>query len=320
MYSRLQDYWCFLSGKAESNVASAQNHPTNKLIHIPSSCQDLLLPRTLTSRLARGVLPANTSIQKDALLALTKAATVFISYLAHNANELTSKKTVGPQDVLKAIQEIEMDGIMGLGALGTDGKVGGRLERELEVFENVVRGKRKGYREKVKARESGASIVGGGGKGGVDGDEGGERQTKRARYEDDEEGQHDTRQNGPGGETATTARTQPPTRQYYHHQHSATMGPPSSGPATNGATPHLPNDDTLPDDDLDDEHEDNADDEEVDDARSEEDDVDQEEEGEEGEDDERQAEEDDLDGYGPDDQLRHDMNNGEDDESRDDSD
>ncbi|KAI1621176.1 histone-fold-containing protein [Exophiala viscosa] len=118
------------------------------------SIDDLLLPRTLTSRLARGVLPANTQIQKDAVLAIAKSATVFISYLAHHANEQTSKKTIGPQDVLNALKEIEMDGVMQLGAVGSDGRLGGRLERELEAYEEIIKGKRKGYRDKVKARES----------------------------------------------------------------------------------------------------------------------------------------------------------------------
>lgn len=36
----------------------------------------------MIQRLAKGVLPANTSIGKDALLALSKSATVFINYLA----------------------------------------------------------------------------------------------------------------------------------------------------------------------------------------------------------------------------------------------
>lgn len=44
--------------------------------------QDLLLPRAVTQRLAKSVLPPDTAIQKDALLAIQKAATVFISYLS----------------------------------------------------------------------------------------------------------------------------------------------------------------------------------------------------------------------------------------------
>lgn len=43
---------------------------------------------------------------------------------------------------------------MQLGAVGKDGKRGGRVEREVESWEGNVRGKRAGYREKVKARQS----------------------------------------------------------------------------------------------------------------------------------------------------------------------
>jgi hypothetical protein len=44
--------------------------------------QDLTLPKSMIARLAKGVLPANTQIQKDALLAMHKSATVFVSYIA----------------------------------------------------------------------------------------------------------------------------------------------------------------------------------------------------------------------------------------------
>ena len=46
------------------------------------SLQDLTLPKSMIARLAKGVLPANTQIQKDALLAMHKSATVFVSYIA----------------------------------------------------------------------------------------------------------------------------------------------------------------------------------------------------------------------------------------------
>lgn len=45
--------------------------------------QDLSLPRTMVQRLAKGVLPPNTQIQKDAITAMSKAATVFVNYLSH---------------------------------------------------------------------------------------------------------------------------------------------------------------------------------------------------------------------------------------------
>jgi DNA polymerase epsilon subunit 3 len=47
-----------------------------------TAAQDLTLPKSMIARLAKGVLPANTQIQKDALLAMHKSATVFVSYIA----------------------------------------------------------------------------------------------------------------------------------------------------------------------------------------------------------------------------------------------
>lgn len=94
---------------------------------------------------------------------------MFISYLASTANEQTTKKTIGPNDVLNALREMELGGIMGLE------REGGRLERELEAWENVVKGKRKGYREKVKGRQSGTGM------------EGDEPESKRVRVDSAEE-------------------------------------------------------------------------------------------------------------------------------------
>lgn len=45
--------------------------------------QDLTLPKSIITRLAKGVLQPNTQIQANAILALSKSATVFINYLAH---------------------------------------------------------------------------------------------------------------------------------------------------------------------------------------------------------------------------------------------
>ncbi|KAK5047714.1 hypothetical protein LTR84_006379 [Exophiala bonariae] len=142
---------------------------------------DLLLPRTLIQRLAKGVLPPNTSLQRDAVLALSKSATVFISYLAHHANEQSTRKTLSPQDVLKALKEVELAGVMDLGAVGKDGRTGGRLERELEVYEQALAQKRKGARDRKtnKARESTGTGIEGGDE--AEEDERGEPSNKRAR-------------------------------------------------------------------------------------------------------------------------------------------
>jgi len=58
--------------------------------------QDLSLPRTMVQRLAKGVLPPNTQIQKDALLAMSKGATVFVNYLTNTYVHSSIKNTPNP--------------------------------------------------------------------------------------------------------------------------------------------------------------------------------------------------------------------------------
>ncbi|KAN0067717.1 Histone-fold-containing protein [Elaphomyces granulatus] len=110
------------------------------------SVEDYLLPRALTQRLAKSVLPPNTTIQKDALLAIQKAATVFVSYLSSHANEATLKRTVAPTDVFTALSGLEFD-------LFRD-----RLERELAVHMEAVEKKRNATREKKAAATVSASV------------------------------------------------------------------------------------------------------------------------------------------------------------------
>ena len=197
---------------------------------------------------------------------------------------MTTKKTIGPQDVLKAIQEIEMAQVMRLGAVGEDGKVGGRLERELEVWETVVRGKRKGYREKVKQRESGVEPVGGSDESQMlNEDEGGEREAKRARME--------------GGEAQDTAHGNGTTSFVGQQTHSDAMN-------------QIPGR-AIPDD-MHDELDDEAyDEDEHGDGDETQPEANEEEDQDDDDDDEPPRDEDELDGYGPNDQLRHDMNGDE---------
>ena len=54
----------------------------NTGLYLLTGLQDLTLPKSIITRLAKGVLPPNTQIQANAILALSKSTTVFISYLA----------------------------------------------------------------------------------------------------------------------------------------------------------------------------------------------------------------------------------------------
>lgn len=112
------------------------------------SVEDLSLPKSMIARLAKGVLPANTQIQKDALLALHKSATVFVSYIASNSNEIAQsggKKTISPQDVMAAMKDCELEDFLP------------RLEAELKKYNEVQCDKRNTYRRKVKEDKAAAT-------------------------------------------------------------------------------------------------------------------------------------------------------------------
>ncbi|ORY13754.1 histone-fold-containing protein [Clohesyomyces aquaticus] len=105
------------------------------------SVEDLNLPKSIVQRLAKGVLPPNTQIQKDALLAMSKSATVFVNYLTHHAAEhaaRSNKKTVMPKDVFDAMQELEFDSFLP------------RLEAEVAKFTSIQADKRNSYRKKIR--------------------------------------------------------------------------------------------------------------------------------------------------------------------------
>ncbi|KAH9903929.1 histone-fold-containing protein [Xylariomycetidae sp. FL2044] len=106
--------------------------------------EDLSLPKSIITRLAKGVLPPNTQIQANAILAMTKSATVFISHLANAANEHTlnsNKKTIMPNDVFEALEDIEYPFLRE------------RLEAEFKKFNETQTTKRNTYRRRVAAEK-----------------------------------------------------------------------------------------------------------------------------------------------------------------------
>eukprot|EP00485_Elphidium_margaritaceum_P003737 CAMPEP_0202710036 /NCGR_PEP_ID=MMETSP1385-20130828/22071_1 /ASSEMBLY_ACC=CAM_ASM_000861 /TAXON_ID=933848 /ORGANISM="Elphidium margaritaceum" /LENGTH=121 /DNA_ID=CAMNT_0049369449 /DNA_START=48 /DNA_END=413 /DNA_ORIENTATION=- len=67
------------------------------------------LPTTAVQKIIHKVNP-NVKIKKDAKQAISKAAGIFVLYLAHNANQLckTAKRsTIQADDILNALEEIE---------------------------------------------------------------------------------------------------------------------------------------------------------------------------------------------------------------------
>ncbi|KAK5734843.1 hypothetical protein LTR17_008613 [Elasticomyces elasticus] len=143
----------------KSNVSSTSNgaedgaEPTTaKASKEGLSVEDLSLPKSMIARLAKGVLPANTQIHKDALLALHKSATVFVNYIASTSFEnaqLANKKTIMPPDVVAALKDAEFESFLP------------RLEAELKKYNDIQCDKRNTYRRKVKEDKTPAESAGG---------------------------------------------------------------------------------------------------------------------------------------------------------------
>nr|POE54877.1 dna polymerase epsilon subunit d [Quercus suber] len=141
----------------KSNVSTVSNgadeaaeSPAPKPVKDGMSVEELTLPKSMVARLAKGVLPPNTQIQKDALLALHKSATVFVSYIASNSNEnarTNNKKTIAPTDVFAALKDAELENFLP------------RLEAELQKYNDIQCEKRNTYRRKVKEEKASTTAV-----------------------------------------------------------------------------------------------------------------------------------------------------------------
>ncbi|ORY62080.1 histone-fold-containing protein [Pseudomassariella vexata] len=108
--------------------------------------EDLNLPKSIITRLAKGVLPPNTQIQANAILAMSKSATVFVNYLANAANEITTnsgKKTIMPNDVFDALKDVEFE------------EFRDSLQAEFKKFNEIQTTKRNTYRRRVAAAKKG---------------------------------------------------------------------------------------------------------------------------------------------------------------------
>lgn len=71
------------------------------------SLDDLLLPRTVINRIAKEALPPGSQLPQEGILALARSATVFINYLATEANLVTvgaGRKTVSAADVQQGLE------------------------------------------------------------------------------------------------------------------------------------------------------------------------------------------------------------------------
>ncbi|KAJ0386874.1 hypothetical protein COL922a_003494 [Colletotrichum nupharicola] len=123
---------------AGSDKKDSEKAPKEKADKDSLTIEDLNLPKSIITRLAKGVLPPQSQIQANAVLAMSKSATVFINYLAAHA-----------EDVFKALEDIEF------------GFLREPLEQEFAKFNQIQSAKRSSYRQKVAAKKGGAAAAGG---------------------------------------------------------------------------------------------------------------------------------------------------------------
>lgn len=95
--------------------------------------QDLNLPTAVVTRLIKDALPEGINIGKEARIAISKAASVFIIYLSSAAINEAKKlkhKTMTPQNIFDALEEIEFESFIE------------PLKESLEVYRKSVKDKK----------------------------------------------------------------------------------------------------------------------------------------------------------------------------------
>ncbi|EZF30136.1 DNA polymerase epsilon subunit D [Trichophyton mentagrophytes] len=142
----------------QGETDGGDNAPGSEGTETGLGVDDILLPRSVIMRLAKDMLPPGTGVQRDAVTAILKAATVFVSYISSHANDMTDKKTLTPQDVLAALTEVEL------------GDFRPHLEQQLKAYTALMNNKR----ESKKKGKSGKD-----GSGGQDDDQPGSKRLKR---------------------------------------------------------------------------------------------------------------------------------------------
>ncbi|KAF3483235.1 uncharacterized protein GIQ15_02559 [Arthroderma uncinatum] len=146
-------------------IETGENAPGSEAAETGLSVDDILLPRSVIMRLAKDMLPPGTGVQRDAVTAILKAATVFVSYISSHANDMTDKKTLTPQDVLAALTEVEL------------GDFRPHLEKQLKAYTAIMENKRESKKKGKSGKE---------GNGGID-DAPGSKRLKRDNYDQEKD-------------------------------------------------------------------------------------------------------------------------------------
>jgi len=74
--------------------------------------EDLNLPNAVVTRIIKDAIPEGVAVSKEARLAISKAASVFVLYATSCSNNFALKgkrKTINAQDVLSAMEDMEFE-------------------------------------------------------------------------------------------------------------------------------------------------------------------------------------------------------------------
>ncbi|KAH9895691.1 histone-fold-containing protein [Cubamyces lactineus] len=131
---------------ASGSMAQAQQDA------VADGIENFELPRSVVMKLARASqVPENTKFSKDVILAILKASTVFINYLAATAHEVASSKqhkSISATDVLKALELVEF------------GDIAKNIQGELQVYRDLQKAdKKKGGKGKARDASDSASTA-----------------------------------------------------------------------------------------------------------------------------------------------------------------
>ncbi|XP_046376386.2 DNA polymerase epsilon subunit 3-like [Haliotis rufescens] len=111
--------------------------------------EDLNLPNAVVTRIIKDAIPDGVNVGKEARLAISKAASVFVLYATSCSNNFSMKakrKTISAQDVVDAMEEMEFEQFVS------------PLQQCLDAFRNEQKGKKEASERRKKEREQNASL------------------------------------------------------------------------------------------------------------------------------------------------------------------
>ncbi|KAL5012595.1 hypothetical protein ScPMuIL_011146 [Solemya velum] len=112
--------------------------------------EDLNLPNTVITRIIKDAIPDGVNVSKEARLAISKAASVFVLYATSCSNNFAmrgKRKTISAQDVISAMEDMEFDHFIQ------------PLQQCLDTYRRDQLDKKEATEKKKKAKEQESSVV-----------------------------------------------------------------------------------------------------------------------------------------------------------------